>query len=131
MRVAGLTRVNVGEKGMDLETISHIALGFEEISRHLKALPQAVQELAAQEGRGLAQVVAEHVLACYRSRDPNFSLEPVQQGVVEAEEGPTWEAIQGVAAKVAACFTREPPPVPSSGSSSEDSSPPSEPADQD
>ena len=68
--------------------------------------------------------MTEHVLAFYRSRDPNCSLEPVRQGVVEAEEGVAQEAIRGVTAEVAASFTREPPPVPSSGSSSEDSSPP-------
>ena len=90
-----------------------------------------MQELASREGRALAQAVAEHVLACYHSRDPNFSLEPARQGLVEAEEGATWEAVRGITAEVAACFTREPPPVPSSDRSSEDSSPPPEPADLD
>ena len=59
--MAGLGRVYVGEKGMERATIVHIALGFEEISQRLKVLLQAVQELAAREGRGLAQAVAEHV----------------------------------------------------------------------
>ena len=80
---------------------------------------------------GLVQAVVEHVLACYRSWDPNFSLEPAREGVVEAEEGAAREAIRGVTAEVAACFMQEPPPPPSSGSSSEDSSPPPEPADLD
>ena len=82
-----------------------------------------MQELASQEGRALAQAVAEHVLACYRSRDPAFSLEPVRQGVVKAEEAATREAIRDVTAEVAACFTQEPPPKPSSCSSSDASSP--------
>ena len=86
--MAGLGQVNVGEKGMDQDTIDHIAHGFEEISRRLKALPQAVQELASREGCALAQAAAEHVLACYRSWDPNFSLEPVQQGVARPRKGP-------------------------------------------
>ena len=94
-------------------------------------LPQAVQELAAREGRGLAQAVAEHVLAYYRSRDPNFLLEPAREGVVEAKEEAAREAVRGIAVEVAPCFMREPPPPPSSGSSSEDSSPPPEPADLD
>ncbi|MDE9448695.1 hypothetical protein KKJ04_25135, partial [Xenorhabdus bovienii] len=72
---------------MDQEAINHITLGFEEISRRLKVLPWAVQELASREGRALAQAVAEHVLACYRSRDPNILLEPARQWVVEAEKG--------------------------------------------
>ncbi|XP_062179123.1 uncharacterized protein LOC133883722 [Phragmites australis] len=92
---------------------------------------QMAKELASREGRALAQAVAEHVLACYQSRDPNFSLEPARQGVVEAEEGAARQAVRGITAEVAACFTRVPPPVLNSGSSSEDSSPPSEPVDRD
>ena len=75
--------------------------------------------------------MAEHVLACYRSRDPNFSLEAAREGVVKVEEEATRDAVRGVAVEVATCFMREPPPLPSSGSSSEDSSPPPEPADLD
>ena len=90
-----------------------------------------MQELAAWEGRGLAQAVAKHVLTCYWSWDPNFSLEPAREGVVEAEEEAAWEAVRGVAAEVAACFMPEPPPPPDAGSSSEESAPPSEQADLD
>ena len=65
----------------------------------------------------MAQAVAEHVLACYRSRDPNFPLEPAREGVVEAEEEATWEAVQGTTTEVAACFTQEASPIPDPGSS--------------
>ena len=85
--------------------IGHIALGLQRISQCLEVLPQAVQELAAREGRGLAQAVAEHVLARYRSRDLNFPLEPAREGVVKAEEEATREAVQGTAVEVATCFT--------------------------
>ena len=68
----------------------------------------------------MAQAVAEHVLACYRSRDLNFPLEPTREGVVETEEEATQEAVWGAAAEVAACFTREVPPSPDPGSSSEE-----------
>ena len=101
--------------------IGHIALGFEKISQRLEALPQAVQELAAWEGRGVAQAVAEQVLACYRSRDPNFSLEPAREVVVEAKEEAAREVVRGAPAEVAACFTREAPPTPDPGSSGEGS----------
>ncbi|XP_062197285.1 uncharacterized protein LOC133900171 [Phragmites australis] len=57
MRVAGLGRVHVEAKGTGL---GQDALGFQRISQRLEALPQAVQELAARKGRGLAQAVAEH-----------------------------------------------------------------------
>ena len=60
VRVAGLGRVDVEAKGTGLD---RVALGFQRISQRLEALPQAVQELAAREGHGLAQAVAEHVLA--------------------------------------------------------------------
>jgi hypothetical protein len=40
-----------------------------------------------EEGRALAEVVVEHVLACFRSRDPQLSLESVVEGhVIETEE---------------------------------------------
>ena len=35
VKVAGLGHVNVGEQGMDKETIGHIALSFEEVARCL------------------------------------------------------------------------------------------------
>ena len=37
--------------------------------------------------------MAEHVLTCYRSRDPTFPLEPVRQGVVEAEKAAAREEL--------------------------------------
>jgi hypothetical protein len=45
--------------------------------------------------------VAEQVLMCFRSRDPNISLEPVVQGPAE-------EPAEAVAAGVADRFKREP-----------------------
>jgi hypothetical protein len=36
-----------------------------------------------EEGCALAQAVADHVLMCFRSRDPSTSLEPVVQGPLE------------------------------------------------
>ena len=97
----------VGEQSLDKETTGHIVLGFAEIARRLESLPDTVQELATREGRALAQGVAKHVLACYRSRDPAFPLELARQGVVEAEEATAWEAVRDVTTEVAACFVRE------------------------
>ena len=42
MEATGLGRVFVGEQSLDKETMGHIALGFAEIARRLKALPDAV-----------------------------------------------------------------------------------------
>ena len=69
----------------------------------------------------MAHAVAEHVLACYRSRDPNFPLEPAREGVVEAEGEAAREAVWSTAAEVAAGFRREVPPPPAPGDDSEDS----------
>ncbi|XP_062194646.1 uncharacterized protein LOC133897835 [Phragmites australis] len=130
---ARLGHLHVGEQGLDKEIIGHLALGFAEIAQRLEALPGTVQELASLEGCALAQAVAEHILACYCSRDPAFPLEPVRQGMVEVEEAAAQEAIRDIAAEVAACFMRErepePEPEPSVDDSSDVSSPPPEPAD--
>ena len=97
MEVARLGHMFVGDQLLDKESIGHIALGFAEIARHLEALPTTVQELVTREGRVLAQGVAKHILTCYHSRDPAFPLEPARQGVVEAKEATTREAIRVVA----------------------------------
>ena len=106
VEVAGIKSVIVGSHGLDM--LGHLALGFSEIARRLEALPTAVQELATREGRALAQGVAEHVLACYRSRDPAFPLGPARQGVVEAEEVAAQAAVGDIATEVAEFFVREP-----------------------
>ena len=67
VEAAGLGRVSVGDQGLEMETIGHLALVFSEIAWRLEALTAAVQELATREGHALAQSVVEHVLACYRS----------------------------------------------------------------
>ena len=96
-------------------------LGLQQVCERLEALPWAVQELVAREGRGLAQAVAEHVLACYRSRDSNFPLEPAREGVVEAEGEAAREAVRSTAAEVATGFRREVPPPPVPGDGQDDS----------
>jgi hypothetical protein len=115
---AGLGRLVADEKS---DGPGQQVLGLQQVCERLKALPWAVQELAAWEGRGLAQAVAEHVLACYRSRDSNFSLEPQREGVVEAEGEATQEVVQSTAAEVAAGFKREVPPPPAPGDGQDDS----------
>ncbi|XP_062208966.1 uncharacterized protein LOC133910667 [Phragmites australis] len=54
VEAAGLGRVSVGFQGLEMETTSHLALGFSEIARRLEALPAAIQELVTREGRALA-----------------------------------------------------------------------------
>ena len=118
MARAGLGRLVMETKG---DSPGRVVLGLQQVCEHLEALPWAIQELATREGRGLAQVVAEHVLACYRSRDSNFLLEPAREGVVEAEGEAAREGIRRTAAEVAAGFRREAPPLPAPGDGPDDS----------
>jgi hypothetical protein len=46
-------------------------------------LEDVVANRLEAEGRILAEAVAEHVLLCLRSQDPQVSLEPVVQGPAE------------------------------------------------
>jgi hypothetical protein len=57
-----------------------------------------------EEGRALVEAIAEHVLLCFRSRDPQVSLELVAQGPdVETEEA-AWVGVQDAVKLVAARF---------------------------
>jgi hypothetical protein len=50
-------------------------------------LEEVISEQLEAEGHVLAKKVAQHMLMCFQSFDPNASLEPVTQGpTVEAEE---------------------------------------------
>jgi hypothetical protein len=52
--------------------------------------------------------VAEHVLMCFRSRDPNISLEPVVQGPAEEPAEVSTAGVEDAARAVAERFKREP-----------------------
>jgi hypothetical protein len=74
----------------------------------ISQLEDAVGSRIKEEGRALAQAVAEHVLMCFRSRDPNISLEPVVQGPAEEPVEATAAGVEDVVRAVADCFKREP-----------------------
>jgi hypothetical protein len=52
--------------------------------------------------------VAEHVLMCFRSRDPAISLEPVVRGPTEEPTGAAAASVEDDARAVADRFKREP-----------------------
>jgi hypothetical protein len=52
--------------------------------------------------------VAEHVLMCFRSRDPNISLEPMVQGSAEEPAEAAVTDVEDAARAVADRFKREP-----------------------
>jgi hypothetical protein len=69
---------------------------------------EAVGNRLEEEGRALAQALADHVLMCFRSRDPGISLEPVVQGPVEGSAEAARDGIEDAVRAVAERFEREP-----------------------
>ena len=59
------------------------------------------------EGRHLIGQVAEHVLACFRSRDLSFSLSPAMEGILEETEVFARASIQEAVLAIVARFNRE------------------------
>jgi hypothetical protein len=74
----------------------------------ISQLEDAVGSRIKEEGRALAQAVAEHVLLCFCSLDPNISLEPVVQGPAEEPAGAAATGIEDAARTVANRFKRKP-----------------------
>jgi hypothetical protein len=74
----------------------------------ISQLEDAIGSRIEEEGRALAQAVAEHVLMCFRSRDPAISLEPVVQGPTEEPAEAAAAGVEDAARAVADRFKREP-----------------------
>jgi hypothetical protein len=64
------------------------------IGAKMLKLEEAVGEQLELEGRCLAEMVAEHVLTCFQSRDPQVSLQPVVQGLITKMEEAAWASVQ-------------------------------------
>jgi hypothetical protein len=62
---------------------------------------EAVGSHLEEEGHTLAQAVADHVMMCFRSHDPNISLEPVVQGPVEGSVEAVRDGVEDAARAVA------------------------------
>jgi hypothetical protein len=67
----------------------------------ISQLEEAVGSHLEEEGHTLAQVVADHVMMCFRSHDPNISLEPVVQGPVEGSVEAVRDGVEDAARAVA------------------------------
>jgi hypothetical protein len=74
--------------------------------RYVLELEELVGGQLEAEGHALAEAVAEHVLTCFQSRDPQIFLEPVMQGLVAEMEEAAKANIQETAKQVAARFER-------------------------
>jgi hypothetical protein len=81
---------------------------LDSVGRKISQLEEAIGSCLEEEGRTLAQAVADHVLICFRSRDPSISLEPAVQGHVEGSAEATRDGVEDAAHTVAERFKREP-----------------------
>jgi hypothetical protein len=81
---------------------------LESAGAKISQMENAVGSRIEEEGRALAQAVAEHVLICFRSRDPAISLEHVVQGSAEEPAEATAAGVEDAARAVADRFKREP-----------------------
>jgi hypothetical protein len=81
---------------------------LDSVGRKISQLEEAVGNRLEEEGRALAQAVADHVLMCFQSRDPSISLEPAVQGSVEGSTEATRDSVEDDARAVAERFEREP-----------------------
>ena len=73
----------------------------------IQGLEDAVGKELEDESRLLIGQVAEHVLACFQSRDPSFSLLPTMEGILEEIEESTRAGVQEAVQAVVARFNRE------------------------
>jgi hypothetical protein len=76
--------------------------------RKISQLEEAVDSRLEEEGRALAQAVANHILMCFQSRDPSISLEPAMQGPIEGSAEAARDGVEDAARVVAEQFEREP-----------------------
>jgi hypothetical protein len=81
---------------------------LDSIRRKISQLEEAISSRLKEEGRTLAQAVADHVLMCFQSRDPSISLEPAVQGPVEGSAEATRDGVEDAAHAVAEGFEHEP-----------------------
>jgi hypothetical protein len=79
--------------------------------RKISQLEEAVGSRLEEEGRALAQTVADNVLMCFRSHHPSISLEPAVQGPIEGSAEAAKDGIEEAARVVAEGFEREPEDV--------------------
>jgi hypothetical protein len=81
---------------------------FDSAAAKISHLEDVVGSRIEEEGRALAQAVAEHVLMCFRSHDPAISLEPVVQGPAEEPAGASAVGVEDAVRAVADRFKHEP-----------------------
>jgi hypothetical protein len=94
--------------GEPVQEVSTVLPMLESTGAKMQSLEEVVSEQLEAEGHALAEKVAEHMLMCFWSWDPNDSLEPVVQGPTTEAEEAARDSVQEVAKIVAARFQRQP-----------------------
>ena len=91
-------------------TVGHYAMAFDRNTDLLERLPARITARLDAEGRSAGAATAEYVLACYRSRDAGFPMEPVLEGILcetEEEAAAVRLEVNPVARQVAQMFSAE------------------------
>ena len=63
-------------------TVGHYAMAFDRNTDLLERLPARITARLDAEGRSAGAATAEYVLACYRSWDMGFRVEPALEGIL-------------------------------------------------
>jgi hypothetical protein len=80
---------NLLRSGVPVQEVSAELLLLDSVGANMLELEDVVASRLEAEGRILAEAVAEHVLLCFRSHDPQVSLEPMVQGPTEGVQEAT------------------------------------------
>src|SRR5436190_19000486 len=91
-------------------TVGHYAMAFDRNTDLLERLPTRITACLNVEGRSVSTATAEYVLACYRSRDAGFPVEPALEGILcetEEEAAAVKLEVNPAARQVAQMFTAE------------------------
>jgi hypothetical protein len=81
---------------------------LDSVGRKISQLEEVVGSRLEEEGHALAQVVTDHVLMCFQSRDPTISLEPAVQGPVEGSAEATRDGVEDTTRAVVERFKHDP-----------------------
>src|SRR6266540_3635749 len=99
-------------------TVGHYAMAFDRNTDLLERLPARITTRLDAEGRSASTATAEYVLACYRSRDAGFPVEPVLEGILhetEEEAAAVRLEVNPATRQVAEMFVAEEEEAPSPG----------------
>ena len=99
-------------------TVGHFAMAFDRNTDLLECRPARITARLDAEGRSVSIATAEYVLACYRSRDAGFPVEPALEGILretEEEAAAVKLEVNPVARQVAEMFAAEEDEAPSPG----------------